>query len=67
MNLDKLEQLARKHTDNCVEYIKTFDLMYPKECDYKDMARNSIENVDKELFGCYNDRGIFLGYNFYGK
>lgn len=68
VNLDKLEILSRSHTRRCIEFIETQELgSYKETCDYEIMARNAMEDVDKEMFGCYNDKGQCVGYDFYGR
>lgn len=65
VNLDKLEKMFRQHQDNCFEFIYKQQLSYSEECRYKDMARNELQRVDDQSFGCFNDRGQCVGYNFY--
>lgn len=66
VNLDKLEKLAWQHTQNCIEFIEAQNIYsYAKECDYKNSARSAIQKIDDELFGCFNDRGVCIGYNYY--
>jgi len=66
VNLDKLEIMLRKHENVCHDYISKQDLPYAEECKYRNMASEALEQVDKELFGCFNDKGLCLGYNFHG-
>lgn len=66
INLDKLEKMARQHTQNCYEFISGYvGYNYSEECKYKKMAEQKIQEVDDELFGCFNDKGKCLGYNYY--
>ena len=66
VNLDKLEKMAQQHINNCIEFITSKNISsYSEECKYKDMSRKTIEKVDEELFGCFNNQGKCLGYNFY--
>lgn len=65
VNLDKLESMKRQHERNCEDFISKQNLMYYEECEYKDMAREKLEGVDEELFGCFNNKGVCLGYDFY--
>lgn len=67
VNLDKLEAMFRKHQENCKEFIDRQDLSYTEQCTYKDMARNTLQAVDNQLFGCFNDKGLCIGYAFYKK
>lgn len=67
VDLDKLETLSRQHERNCIEYIEKQGIYnYSEECKYKDMARNAMEEIDEKLFGCFNNKGQCLGFNFYG-
>lgn len=67
VNLDKLEMMSRKHISNCIEFIEQQNIYsYAEECSYKNLARKAIEEVDEQIFGCFNDKGQCLGFNFYG-
>ena len=67
VNLDKLESMFRKHQENCEEFIEKQDLSYTEQWTYKNQARDTLQSVDNELFGCFNDKGLCIGYDFYGK
>lgn len=64
VNLDNLEKMMRKHQDNCEKFIYNQDLSYSEEYKYKDMARKELQDVDDQLFGCFNDNGLCVGYAF---
>lgn len=67
VDLDKLEAMSRKHINNCIEFIERRNVYnYSRECNYINLARKTIEEVDEQIFGCFNDKGQCLGFNFYG-
>lgn len=64
-NLDVLEQKKNKYFRNCQtrlwdEYSK---LTYSELCNLKTMARDMLEDVDKEFFGVFVC-GRCVGYDF---
>lgn len=67
VNLDKLEKLFMQHKRNCEDFIEKQNLMYAEKCKYKNLAENALQRIDDNLFGCFNDKGVCIGYNFYGK
>lgn len=65
VNLDVLEQKKNKYYRNCESRIweEFSKLTYSQFCNLKDMARNMLEEIDKEFFGVYVD-GVCVGYDF---
>jgi len=55
----------RQHYKNCEEFICKHDLSYLEQCNYKKLAETILQNVDDELFGCFNNSGQCVGYNYY--
>ena len=67
MNLDKAEHEKSKAFSNTMElYYKQNGFLtdYSKECNFKKDLRNNLEKIDILVFGCKNDYGINLGYDF---
>jgi len=54
-----------KYYRNCESRIweEFSKLTYSQFCNLKDMARNMLEEIDKEFFGVYVD-GACVGYDF---
>ena len=66
VDLDYLEKQARQHIQNCYDFIYAQHIEnYSAEAGYKSMAEKRIQAVDDELFGCFNNKGNCIGFNFY--
>ena len=63
VDLDRLERKKNQYYWNCEEKIQKANLHYTESCRLKRMARDMLEEVDKEFFGVYIN-GICVGYDF---
>ncbi|QUH21828.1 hypothetical protein [Alkaliphilus sp. B6464] len=65
VNLDKLESMSKTHQSNCENFIHSKDLSYSEQCRYNEITINMLQQVDDELFGCFNGQGVCIGYDYY--
>jgi len=65
-SIDSLNDKTRFHYENCERFINTFDddLTYYQKSLYLDFTNESLEDVDKTVFGCYVD-GVCVGYKWF--
>lgn len=66
LNLDKAEQKMKEIYNKALEdfYKENANIAYCKECNFKETLTGCLEAVDEMIFGCKNNYGINLGYDF---
>jgi len=66
LNLDKAEQKMKEIYNKALEefYKENKDVVYCKECNFKETLNECLEAINVMIFGCKNNCGVNLGYDF---